>query len=370
MNLIAGTYYDPAVAVSEATTALLAMTALDTTNLRLTFVAPPSGRVFVRIRGGCIHGATTFPQILVGCLEVSPSSGTVRGRQPPQGGGFNGTAVASTQLPVAVEYIITGLTAGGSYTWDAAYGVEVTVASTGWKYGGPNNTTTNDAFGGISFEVWDPSPAYTPSNASPSGPTQTLHDKLNSLSSGGATAQEVWEYATRTLTALDEDSTTLDLDATIRAAVGLSAANLDTQLSGIQSDTNDIQTRLPAALVGGRMDASVGAMAANTVTASALAADAVTEIQTGLSTLDAAGVRSAVGLASANLDTQLSTIAGYIDTEVASILAAVDTEVAAIKAKTDSLNFTVAGKLDVNVLVVNGVTVGGAGTAANPWGPA
>jgi hypothetical protein len=42
--------------------------------------------------------------------------------------------------------------------------------------------------------------------------------------------------------------------------------------------------------------------------------------------LDAAGVRSAVGMASANLDTQLSTIAGYIDTEVA-----------AIKAKTDNL---------------------------------
>jgi hypothetical protein len=37
-------------------------------------------------------------------------------------------------------------------------------------------------------------------------------------------------------------------------------------------------TGLPAALVGGRIDASVGAMAANTVTASALAADAGAEI--------------------------------------------------------------------------------------------
>lgn len=42
--------------------------------------------------------------------------------------------------------------------------------------------------------------------------------------------------------------------------------------------------------------------------------------------LDAAGVRSAVGLASANLDTQLSTIDDFLDTEVA-----------AIKAKTDNL---------------------------------
>lgn len=65
--------------------------------------------------------------------------------------------------------------------------------------------------------------------------------------------------------------------------------------------------------------------------------DAAWTTATGFSTLDAAGVRTAVGLASANLDTQLAAIAAYIDTEVAAILAAVDTEVAAIKAKTDNL---------------------------------
>jgi len=98
----------------------------------------------------------------------------------------------------------------------------------------------------------------------------------------------------------------------------------------IIGDTNDIQSRLPAALVSGRIDASVGAMATDVLTSTALAASAVTEIQSGLSTLDAAGVRSAVGLASADLDTQigtlatassLATVAGYIDTEVAAIKA-------------------------------------------------
>jgi hypothetical protein len=45
------------------------------------------------------------------------------------------------------------------------------------------------------------------------------------------------------------------LDAAgVRSAIGLASANLDTQLSGLQSDTNDIQSRLPAALVGGKMD--------------------------------------------------------------------------------------------------------------------
>ncbi|HEU4601381.1 MAG TPA: hypothetical protein VFS24_05410, partial [Steroidobacteraceae bacterium] len=52
----------------------------------------------------------------------------------------------------------------------------------------------------------------------------------------------------------------------------------------------------------------------------------------GGSGLDANGVRTAIGLASANLDTQLSTIAGYVDTEVA-----------AIKTKTDFLPSATAG---------------------------
>jgi hypothetical protein len=56
----------------------------------------------------------------------------------------------------------------------------------------------------------------------------------------------------------------------------------------VETDTADIQARLPAALVSGRIDASVGAVAANAITAAAiatgaidadaLAADAVTEI--------------------------------------------------------------------------------------------
>lgn len=78
---------------------------------------------------------------------------------------------------------------------------------------------------------------------------------------------------------------------------------------------------------------NAAAIAADAIGASELAADAVTEIQAGLSTLDAAGIRTAVGLASANLDTQLSTIDDFLDTEVA-----------AIKAKTDLIPGTVDGK--------------------------
>jgi hypothetical protein len=151
MGLLAGTLYDPAVAVSKATTAVLAMTAIDTTNLRLGFTVPASGRVMVRLQG-TLHGATTFPQILLGVLEGA----TVRGRVSPAGL-LNGTALATTFLTVEGVFVVAGLTAGAALTWDAAYGVETLVASTGLKYGGPNNATANDAFGGFVFEIWDPS---------------------------------------------------------------------------------------------------------------------------------------------------------------------------------------------------------------------
>lgn len=66
--------------------------------------------------------------------------------------------------------------------------------------------------------------------------------------------------------------------------------------------------------------------------------------------LDAAGTRAAVGLAAANLDTQLTAIDDFLDTEIAAILAAVDTEVAAIKAKTDNLPATPAATGDTMTL--------------------
>jgi hypothetical protein len=94
----------------------------------------------------------------------------------------------------------------------------------------------------------------------------------------------------------------------------------------IESDTQDIQSRLPSALVSGRIDASVGAMAANTVTASALATDAVAEIQIGLA-----------------LESTLTVIAGYLDTEIA-----------AIKAKTDLIT---TGTVFVTVDRVAGSTI-------------
>jgi hypothetical protein len=96
----------------------------------------------------------------------------------------------------------------------------------------------------------------------------------------------------------------------ISDAGGLDADAQRADVAAILVDTGTtLEARIPAALVSGRMDCSVGAMAANVQTAASTAADYVTELQSGLAT-----------------DALLTTVAGYLDTEIA-----------AIKAKTDNL---------------------------------
>lgn len=127
--------------------------------------------------------------------------------------------------------------------------------------------------------------------------------------------------------------------------------------ASVSADVAAVKAVLPAALVSGRIDASVGAMAANVMTAAAAAADLTTELQGGLATaasiaalnnLSAAQVNAEVdtAIADAALATaaNLATVAGYIDTEIGTILtdlATVDTVVDAIKVTTDKLDDTV-----------------------------
>lgn len=183
MALLAGKCYDPGTAATYATTSLLAMTAFDTTNLRLTFTAPANGKVLVRARVS-LQGATTFPTILLGVLDSS----TVKVRQSPAAG-MPGTSLATTNVAQELCAVVTGLSGGTSYTWDLAYAVQVVLASTAVKVGGPNNTSANDAYGGIIFEVWtlnnnlgaimyDPSSAVT-SKACTAAAAMTAFDTSN-----------------------------------------------------------------------------------------------------------------------------------------------------------------------------------------------
>ena len=148
MACLGAVLYDPAAAVTKATTALLAMTAMDTTNLRVTFTAPANGMVLVKIR--VPHkGSTTNPMILLGVLDGA----TVRGRQASIAPG-RGTGSANLISQEAV-FPVTGLTGGNSYSFDLAYGVEQVVASTQLGYGGANDTTASNAYGAASMEVWE-----------------------------------------------------------------------------------------------------------------------------------------------------------------------------------------------------------------------
>ena len=188
------------------------------------------------------------------------------------------------------------------------------------------------------------------------------------------------ELAASAVSEIQSGLSTLDA-AGIRTAVGLASANLDTQLTAIDDyiDTEvaaiKAKTDQLTFTTANRVDSQVFGMQADTVTASAIATDAigsaelaasaVSEIQSGLSTLDAAGIRTAVGLASANLDTQLSTIDDYIDTEVAAIKAKTDnlpsdpadaSDIAASFATVSSTLATIAAYIDTEVAAIKAVT--------------
>lgn len=271
MNLLAAKLYDPAAAVSKATSALLAMTAFDTANLRLAVTVPAHGMVRFRLR--CmLEGATTFPAILLGVLNGA----TVVGRVSPVGAP-DGTALATTFCTQDAEFTATGLTPGAA-NFDAAYGVETIVAATNIKYGGPNDTTANNAFGGFVFEAWDPQPQQTTGQlvVDANGRvdvSKVLGATINALIAGRVDVS-VGAMAANVMTAA---AAAADLTTELQTGLATAAA-----LATVQADTDDIQTRLPAALVSGRIDASVGAMAADVITASALATAAAQEVADAL----------------------------------------------------------------------------------------
>lgn len=184
---------------------------------------------------------------------------------------------------------------------------------------------------------------------------------------------------------------------------GTGAGQINQETNG-RVDTNLVAWRgtQPNALTSGRVEVLVGAMTNGVIAAATFAANALDAVWstatrlltagtnivlakgtgiTGLNDLDAAGIRSAAGLATANLDTQLSAInakttnlpadpadasdiaAAFstVDGTLGTIAGYLDTEIAAIKAKTDQMTFTVANQLDVNTLSESGVLLSSAG---------
>lgn len=129
------------------------------------------------------------------------------------------------------------------------------------------------------------------------------------------------------------------LDAAgVRAAVGLASANLDTQLGAIDdfvdTEVAAIKTKtdfLPSATAGATGGVFIaGTNAATTITTGLTTTFTgnltgnVNGTVNGLTSTAQGNVRTAVGLGSANLDTQLGAIDDFVDTEVAAVKAVTD----------------------------------------------
>lgn len=131
------------------------------------------------------------------------------------------------------------------------------------------------------------------------------------------------------------------IGAPVGASISADIAAVKTQTGAIETDTQDLQSRTPAALVSGRMDASVGAMAANVMTAAAAASDLTTELQSGLATAtNLATLQTSVDDLPTNAE--LATALGTADDAVLARLgtpagASVSADIAAAKADTAAI---------------------------------
>lgn len=165
-----------------------------------------------------------------------------------------------------------------------------------------------------------------------------------------------------------------------RSAAAVDLANGTDGLGAIKTDTaailvdtgTTLDARIPAALVGGRMDASVGAMAANVLTATAINADAITAAKIADNAIDSATLAADVTgrIATAVWEAATATYGGAgtyglavediltdTGTDIPASLTTIDdfldTEVAAIKAKTDNLPAAPAAVGDIPTATQN-----------------
>jgi hypothetical protein len=144
-----------------------------------------------------------------------------------------------------------------------------------------------------------------------------------------------------------------DESTTGHTTSGTFGEQLKTDVDAILVDTGTtLDGRIPAALVSGRMDVSVGAMAANVLTATAINNDAITAAKIANGAIDAA------------------TFAADVDAEILSYIVDDATRIDAsdLNSKIDSLTFTQAGHVDANIQRINDVAITGNGSPGTEFG--
>lgn len=334
MNLLAGKLYDPGTAVTKATSALLAMTAFDTTNLRLAITVPAHGIVRFRMRCAA-NGATTLGSVLLGVMNGA----TVLGRIIPMW--FPGTLSGATAIGFyEADFVVTGLTPGAMNV-DAAYAVQVVVAATNIRYGGPNNNSGNNAWGGFSFEAWDPQPLKTGLDG---GVNVTQYGGANGTFAGGRPEVNVSHFGGTAGTFASgraEVNTTHWAGTAVGSAVILNAANIGADAITAAKIANGAIDA--ATFAAGAIDAS--AIADNAIDAGALAADCITAAKIANGAIDAAtftaGAIDATALA-ADAGTEIATAVWASGTRT--LTASLDPTAAAIRAEMD------ANSVDLNTI--------------------
>ena len=128
------------------------LTALDTTHLVVTFIAPPSGAVKVLVQGLC-KGSVAAKSIGIGLVNTTSSPGTL---VPGSviGLGYESVATpADLGTVMNMVQIVTGLTPGTSYTWYFAAMCTTATDSTIVAQGGTSVTTMPTGAPAI-MEVW------------------------------------------------------------------------------------------------------------------------------------------------------------------------------------------------------------------------
>jgi hypothetical protein len=214
---------------------------------------------------------------------------------------------------------------------------------------------------------------------------QAIWDALTSaLTTGGSVGKRIADYLDSAVStsAPSASSTASAVRTELATELGRLDAAVTTRLASgsytappsAATNASAVRTELTTEL--GRIDAAVSTRLASSgytvpPTAATNASAVRTELATELarvdaavssrlasgsytSPLDAAGVRTAVGLATANLDTQLS---------------AIDTAASAAQAAAEAIPVGADG-VEANIKAVNDVALTGVGTGDDPWGPA
>jgi len=273
---------------------------------------------------------------------------------------FTGTTIATTQK-VDVETIKTNpVVNGGTITFPTG----ATLASTTNITAGTVTTATNvTTVNGLAANVI--TAASMAADASAEIADAVWDEDATGHQTGGTFGQAIGDPGADTTTIYQSVVTDA---AGANVAADIIAMKTDTAAILVDTGTT-LDGRIPAALVGGRMDASVGAMAANTLTAAATASDFGDEMAGAIwnATTATYGAAGSYGLLiETNLDGTVTSRASQ--TSLDTVDDFLDTEVAAIKAKTDQLTFTTANQVDSQPISIaaNAVTASAlASDAAN-----